>query len=178
MTADDSNISALKEARQAFRAYIEKEKDPVKQEKLKEFLPYMEKTFFLRELEWFRAKAIQTADATRAFMDSQKEKDALEKTYKIQWIKRLVFLWLFFLVMSPIVIWTGLEEAYVYTSREGSELVFESYQGKTVFAGKEHIPLEFCRTKKVLRHQPLARYIGVVAALLILALLTFSRVVS
>ena len=67
--ADDILGSGLKESREKFRVYIQNETDPVKQKKLTEFLPYIDKALDQPELDWFRTKAIQTADAARALLE-------------------------------------------------------------------------------------------------------------
>lgn len=174
--ADDSNLTLIAHARQAFHHYIEEEKDPMKQAKLREFLPYIDKQLSLRELAWFRVKAIQTADAAWKFAATQKEQAQQKKAEEALWAKILIILWLSFAALAPMVIMSGMGEIYFYATRDGSEVELDTYKGASVVAGKKETHLTFSHKKRFLAHQPGLRVGGTVLAFLLLVLLTLSRV--
>ena len=156
---DDFGLQSLKEGREAFHAYINSEKDPVKQEKLKEFLVYVDKSLDIYELNWFRTKAIQTADATRTLLNQKEEQLAFKKKQKLLWEKRLQLFWGIFFVVSVIIIWTGFGTVYVYTLRDGSEVVSHIYEGEKVVV--DRVPLKFKQEKIGFPHQPFLRISGI-----------------
>ncbi len=166
---------SLKEGKEAFRQYVEQEQDPVKQEKLKEFLPFIEKSIDVYDLEWFRNKAIQTADASRSLLDQKEEQIEFEKEKKATWVKRLKFLWCIFIVVGAFVIWQGFEKVYVYTTPDGIELLSEIDEGKIVIAGKNKTRLTFTEEKIAFYNDATARLVGVASIGLILIIFTLVK---
>ena len=165
---------SLKQGREAFRQYLENEKDPVKQNKLKEFLTYIDKALDIYELDWFWTKAIQTADATRALLERKEEELAFMRAQKAAWKKRLAFLWCFFIVAVVIVLWTGLGEVYIYTTPDGTEVTTDSYEGKRVISGEDRIPVKFSHEKLAMRDQN-ARLASIFLTFAVLVIVTFVK---
>jgi len=175
MSDDDSNLAAVRHARELFLKHIEQEKDPVKQEKLREFIPHIEKTFSLHEIDWFRMKAIETADAARIFVDSQKSEQDSRNFTRVFRLRLLASLWVIFLIASPVVIWTGMQKVYVYKTPEGSEMTSQMYEGEMIISGENQIKLEFNRKEWALMRQPVQRVTGVVLAFFGLIALTLGK---
>lgn len=175
MSDEDSNLAALRHAREAFLKQIEQEKDPVKREKLKEFIPYMERTFSLHEIDWFRVKAIESANAARTYVDSEDSEKEFQVSNRVFWLRTLALLWTLFLVVSPIVIWTGMQNVYVYRTDQGSEIISESFEGDHIVIGENKIPMEFNRREWTLLKSPVARVTGVILAFFGLIALTLGK---
>lgn len=175
MSDDDSNLAALKHAREAFLKHIEQEQDPVKKEKLKEFIPYMEKTFSLHEIDWFRLKAIETADSARAFIESNKNEEELQISDKIFWLRFMAVMWALFLIISPILIWTGMSKVYIYKTSEGAEVMSQTFEGAKIIGGEDQMPMTFDREALALISLPTARVVAIVVTFFGLIALTLSR---
>ena len=173
MTEEDSSLASLREAQKDFRKYIENEKNPVKQNKLKEFLPYVDKTLDIHELKWLQTKAIQTADAAHAHLERQKEERALKQRQETTWKKMLILLWCVYVVVSAIVIWKGLGTVYVYKASNGLEMISATFKGATVVL--EDTPLEFRGSRLGFIYEPFVRGVSIFVGAIILSLLSIVK---
>ncbi len=117
--------SELPKAVAAFKQYVEDEKDPVKKAKLREFVPHIEKVVDLNELEWFRVKAVETAEASRKLADQAKAREAARKAF----IKQMAIEWIIGAVASLIIFLTGIGSVYYYSMPDGNAFRVDSYEG-------------------------------------------------
>ena len=170
-----SDLNALREAKEAFCKYVENEQDPIKRTKLAEFIPYIDKTFDMRDLTWFVTKAMQTADATQVFREFQEREQAVKHAYKVAWRVRLMILWFIFLCIGGAVLWKGMGEVFVYKTPEGAEAISETFHGKQIVMGEREVTLVFSHTKMGLVNQPFFRAVGVTVALISLLILTIVK---
>lgn len=150
--------SSLRRRKEAFHVHVQAERDPVKQEKLKEFLQYIDKALDPYELDWFWEKAIQTADAARALLDQTETRRLYLETERKRWTIRFVILWSLFLMFGAIIIGTGIRTIYVYKSSDGTKVASDAYMGYYYSAGRSRMPLEFSHETKSFENHPAVRF--------------------
>ncbi len=155
----------LDRAKRAFHELIETEPDPLKQEKMREFLTYIDKTLDISELKWFQTKAIQTAEAARQLVNRAQTKETLHAV----WVKKIATAWAIIIFICVIIILTGFGKVYSYKMPDGSELISESYEGERYRAGKDKVLLTFDHDQYAYRNQPEFRLIIIVVILAISA---------
>ena len=132
----ESELPAIKAA---FRAYAEREKDPIKQARLRDFIPYVDKALDFYEIEWFRTKAIQTAEATRVLADRKIAEDAERRKRA----KQISLLWLLGLTACAVLVLTGIGKVYYYSMPDGTELKVDEYEGRTIKVNQGRDTLKF-----------------------------------
>ena len=173
---EDLSKKSLKQGAEAFREHVERESDPVKQRKLKEFLPYIDKSLDIYELGWFWVKAVQSAEATRALLDREEEARRHRKAQRALWKKRLIIAWFIFIITSGVLLSRAFGPVYIYTTRDGMELASDTYEGKTVISGEERIPLAFVREKIAMRGDGEQQIIIIVISSLILGAVSVVKI--
>lgn len=157
----------IEKAKAHFRKLIENEKDPLKQAKLREFLPYVEKALDVSELEWFETKAIQTAEAVRKLADLAEEKVREKKNIG----KAILKSWMIFGVIALIILGTGIGKVYRYRFEDGKVSTSEEFEGQHYLVGINKVPAEFIGETYALRRQPVLR----IGFLMILFMIFFAK---
>ena len=172
--ASSSLLAQLSEARKTFQQYVENEENSVKQNKLREFIPYIDKAFDMREMQWYLKKAVEEADAKQAFLDYKKLLEEMRQAKIARWKKILPFFWGALVVASFFVIKGGFEPRYVYIAPSGFEVSSDIYSGAKMLIKEEAITLKYSHTKQSFVNHPTIRVIivavGVIAMMLLTAL--------
>ena len=170
-----SNTVTMAKGREAFRQYIDNEKNPVKQEQLKEYIPYIDKARDLRELSWYFRKALEEAAAKDAFLSYQQSAQAEKEARVKKWKIKLIFLWAALALVSVFTIWKGFQPFYVYTMADGSEITSDVYEGGHITAGTQAEPLQYSHKKFEFSEQPFVRIMGVLIGVISLSLLSYIK---
>lgn len=169
-----SSIATLKKGKEAFRQYLDNEKNPVKHEQLKEYIPYIDKAYDLRELSWFFQKALENANAQQAFLAYQNTVEEFKHKQKRTWKIRLIFLWAVLILASTFVIWKGFQPFYVYTMSDGTAITSDVYEGKHLAVSEGAELLEFSHQKFEFTDHAFIRALGVLLS--VVSLSVFSHI--
>ena len=167
-----SNIATMTKGREAFRQFLENEKNPIKQKKLQDYIPYIEKAYDLKELSWYFQKALEDASAQQAFLDYQNTRQVVKQKELKIWKRRLTVLWILLVIAGGFTIWKGFEPIYVYKMADGTEVPSDTYEGAQIPVHGESIPLRYSHQKMDYSNLPFMRTLGVFIGVIFLGLWT------